>query len=69
MGFPLLLNKALATIKKHGLDDGTKEGHVRSAQVGFPLLLNKKRKTDHQMNMTRQHEAIRMAKELKKEHK
>ena len=30
-------------------------------------LKNKKRKTDHQMNMTRQHEAIHMAKALKKE--
>ena len=48
MGFPLLLNKALAGVKKHGLDDCTRwtcregrEGHVQIGQVGFPLLLNK----------------------------
>ena len=44
MGFPLLLNKALAGVKKHGLDlckRWTLLGHVQSGQVGFPLLLNK----------------------------
>ena len=44
MGFPLLLNKALAGAKKHGLGVRTRcslLGHVRSGQVGFPLLLNK----------------------------
>ena len=44
MGFPLQLNKALARIKKHGLDVCTRWTlleHVQSAQVGFPLLLNK----------------------------
>ena len=39
---------------------------LTNACIAQPLK-NKKRKTDHQMNMTRQHEAIRMAKELKKE--
>ena len=44
MGFPVLLNKALAGIKKHGLDVCTRWtllGHGQSGQVGFPLLLNK----------------------------
>ena len=44
MGFPLLLNKALAGVKKHGLGvctTWTLLGHVQSGQVGFPLLLNK----------------------------
>ena len=44
MGFPLLLNKALAGVKKHGLDVCTRWTlleHVQSGQVGFPLLLNK----------------------------
>ena len=39
---------------------------LTNACIAQPLK-NKKRETDHQMNMTRQHEAIRMAKELKKE--
>ena len=44
MGFPLLLNKALAEVKKHGMDICTSWilwGHVQSGRVGFPLLLNK----------------------------
>ena len=44
MGFPLLLNKALAGVKKHGLGVWTRWtllGHVQIGQVGFPLLLNK----------------------------
>ena len=44
MGFPLLLNKALAEVNKHGLDICTRWTlwrHVQSGQVGFPLLLNK----------------------------
>ena len=44
MGFPLLLNKALVGVKKHGLGVCTRWallGHVQSGQVGFPLLLNK----------------------------
>ena len=44
MGFPLLLNKALAGIKKQGVDVWTRWtlfGHVQSGQVGFPLLPNK----------------------------
>ena len=44
VGFPLLLNKALAEVKKHGLDICTSWilwGHVQSGRVGFPLLLNK----------------------------
>ena len=44
MGFPLLLNKPLAGVKKHGLGVCTRWtllGHVQSGQVGFPLLLNK----------------------------
>ena len=44
MSFPLLLNKALAGVKKHGLGVCTRWtllGHVQSGQVGFPLLLNK----------------------------
>ena len=44
MSFPLLLNKALAGVKKHGLVVCTRWtllGHVQSGQVGFPLLLNK----------------------------
>ena len=44
MGFPLLLNKSLPEVKKHGLDVRTRWtcwGHVQSGQVGFPLLLNK----------------------------
>ena len=43
MGFPLLLNKALAGVKKHGFDVCTRWtllGHAQSGQVGFPLLLN-----------------------------
>ena len=43
MGFPLPLNKALAGIKKHGLDVCTRwtlSGHVQSGRVGFPLPLN-----------------------------
>ena len=42
--FPLLLNKALAAVKKHGLGVCTRWtllGHVQSGPVGFPLLLNK----------------------------
>ena len=44
MGFPLLLNKALGGVKKHGMAVCTRWtllGHVQSGQVGFPLLLNK----------------------------
>ena len=44
MGFPWLLNKALAGVKKHGLGVWTRWtllGHVQSGQVGFALLLNK----------------------------
>ena len=44
MSFPLLLNKALARVKRHGLGVCTRWillGHVQSGQVGFPLLLNK----------------------------
>ena len=44
MGFPLLLNKPLAGVKKHALDVCTRcslWGHVQSGRVGFPLLLNK----------------------------
>ena len=44
MGFPLLLNKALAGVKKHGLGVCTRWillGHVQSGQLGFSLLLNK----------------------------
>ena len=44
MGFPLLLNKALAGAKNHGLGVCTKWtllGHIHSGQVGFPLLLKK----------------------------
>ena len=44
MGFPLLLNKALAEVKKQGAGlwtGWTLLGHVQSGQVGFPLLLNK----------------------------
>ena len=44
MGFPLLLNKALAAIKKQGVGVWTRWTlfrHVQSGQVGFPLLLNK----------------------------
>ena len=43
VGFPLLLNKALAGVKKHGLDVCTRWtlwGHVQSDPVGLPLLLN-----------------------------
>ena len=43
MGFPLLLNKALAGVNKHGLDVCTRWtlwGHVRSGRVGFPLPKN-----------------------------
>ena len=43
MGFPLVLNKALAGVKKHGLGVCTRKtsfGHVQSGQVGFPLQLN-----------------------------
>ena len=41
--FPLILNKKLDGVKKHGLDVCTRWtllGHVQSGQVGFPLLLN-----------------------------
>ena len=44
MGFPLLLNKALVGVRKHGMGVCTRWallGHVQSGQVGFPLLLNK----------------------------
>ena len=40
----VLLNKALAGVKKHGLDICTRWtlwGHVHKVRVGFPLLLNK----------------------------
>ena len=43
MGFPLLPNKALAGVKKHGLDVCTRRtlwGHVQSGRAGFALLLN-----------------------------
>ena len=44
MSFSLLLNKALARVKKHGLGVWTRctlLGHVQSGQLGFPLPLNK----------------------------
>ena len=44
VGFPLLLNKALAEVNKHGLGICTRWTlwrHVHQVRVGFPLLLNK----------------------------
>ena len=43
-GLSLAAKKALAGVKKHGLDvctEWTLLGHVQSGQVGFLLLLNK----------------------------
>ena len=45
VGFPLLLKKALAGVKKHGFDvcrRRTLSGPVQSRRVGFSLLLNKR---------------------------
>ena len=44
VGFPLLVNKALAGAKTDGSDvctSWTLWWHVQSGQLGFPLLLNK----------------------------
>ena len=55
MGFPLLLNKAFAEVKKQGVGVWTRWtllGHVHSGQVRFPLLLNKALPESRSMDWT-----------------